>query len=64
VEQLHAAALEISMARKGNPYANAAAESFMKMLKCEEVCPWVNQTAKHAKKRLGIFWRRGTSRNC
>jgi transposase InsO family protein len=28
------------MARKGNPYDNAAAESFMKTLKCEEVDLW------------------------
>jgi len=27
----------ISMSRKGNPYDNAACESFMKTLKCEEV---------------------------
>ncbi len=27
----------ISMSRKGNPYDNAKAESFMKTLKCEEV---------------------------
>jgi len=39
VEQLQAAGLEISMARKGNPCANAAAESFMKTLKSEEVYP-------------------------
>lgn len=30
----------ISMARKGNPYDNAAAESFMKTLKVEEVYLW------------------------
>jgi transposase InsO family protein len=28
---------QISMSRKGNPYDNAACESFMKTLKCEEV---------------------------
>ena len=27
----------ISMSRKGNPYDNAKAESFMKTLKCEQV---------------------------
>jgi putative transposase len=26
------------MGRRGNPYDNAKAESFMKTLKCEEVC--------------------------
>ena len=29
--------IQISMSRKGNPYDNAQAESFMKTLKCEEV---------------------------
>jgi hypothetical protein len=28
------------MARKDNPYVNAAAESFMKILKAEEVSLW------------------------
>jgi len=40
VEELEAAKIRISMARKGNPYDNAAAESFMKTLKCEEVYLW------------------------
>ncbi|MGH9776722.1 MAG: IS3 family transposase [Candidatus Acidiferrales bacterium] len=34
---LHAHAVVISMSRKGNPYDNAIAESFMKTLKYEEV---------------------------
>ena len=29
--------IKISMSRKGNPYDNAFAESFIKTLKCEEV---------------------------
>ncbi len=29
--------IQISMSRKGNPYDNAFAESFIKTLKCEEV---------------------------
>jgi len=37
VDELRGAAMQISMARKGNPYDNAAAESFMKTLKYEEV---------------------------
>ena len=37
VDILKASGLEISMARKGNPYDNAVAESFMKTLKTEEV---------------------------
>ena len=36
MEELEAAGMRISMARKGNPYDNAAAESFMKTLKYEE----------------------------
>lgn len=37
VEALEKAGLRPSMSRKGNPYDNAAAESFMKTLKYEEV---------------------------
>ena len=40
VEELRAAGILISMARKGNPYDNATAESFMKTLKHEEVYLW------------------------
>ena len=36
-EMLEAAPAIISMSRKGNPYDNAACESFMKTLKQEEV---------------------------
>jgi transposase InsO family protein len=37
VSRLQVAGITISMSRKGNPYDNAKAESFMKTLKCEEV---------------------------
>jgi putative transposase len=37
VEKLQAFGFLISMSRKGNPYDNARAESFMKTLKSEEV---------------------------
>ena len=37
VERLKDYNITISMSRKGNPYDNAFAESFMKTLKCEEV---------------------------
>jgi transposase InsO family protein len=37
VERLEAQGILISMSRRGNPYDNARAESFMKTLKCEEV---------------------------
>ena len=55
VEQLQAARMRISMARKGNPYDNAAAESFMKTLKCEEVYLWDYQTLEHVKHRIPYF---------
>ena len=37
VKALNGAKMRISMSRKGNPYDNAVAESFMKTLKAEEV---------------------------
>ena len=37
VDHLKAHHFQISMSRKGNPYDNAMAESFMKTYKCEEV---------------------------
>jgi len=55
VEELRAAGMQISMARKGNPYDNAAAESFMKTLKCEEVYLWDYQTVKDVKERIPYF---------
>lgn len=55
VDELRAAGLEISMARKGNPYDNAAAESFMKTLKCEEVYLWDYQTVQDVQKRIPYF---------
>lgn len=55
VDELQAAGLEISMARKGNPYDNAAAESFMKTLKYEEVYLWDYQTVEDVKGRIPFF---------
>lgn len=55
VDELRGAGLEISMARKGNPYDNAAAESFMKTLKCEEVYLWDYQTVEDVKRRIPYF---------
>ena len=37
IQRLEEHHFQISMSRKGNPYDNAKAESFMKTLKCEEV---------------------------
>jgi putative transposase len=43
------------MARKGNPYENAVAESFVKTLKTEEVYLWEYQTREDVEKRLPYF---------
>jgi len=55
VDELRAAGIQISMARKGNPYDNAAAESFMKTLKYEEVHLWDYRTVHDVKKRVPYF---------
>ena len=55
VETLQAYGFEISMARKGNPYDNAVAESFMKTLKAEEVYLWEYQTLEDVQSRLPYF---------
>jgi hypothetical protein len=49
----------MSMARKGNPCASAAAESLMKTLKNEEVYPWDYQTVENVKKRITHFREQG-----
>ena len=45
----------ISMGRKGNPYDNAQAESFMKTLKVEEVYLWEYGTFEVARERIEGF---------
>jgi putative transposase len=55
VRELEAAGMCISMARKGNPYDNAAAESFMKTLKYEEVYLWDYQSLEDVKRRIPYF---------
>jgi putative transposase len=55
VEELQAAKMRISMARKGNPYDNATAESFMKTLKYEEVYLWDYHSLEDVKYRIPYF---------
>jgi len=45
----------ISMARKGNPFDNAAVESFIKTLKTEEVYLWEYRTLADVQKRVPYF---------
>lgn len=45
----------ISMSRKGNPYDNAQAESFMKTLKVEEVYVSEYRTFTEVKEKIGEF---------
>jgi putative transposase len=45
----------ISMSRKGNPYDNATAESFIKTLKTEEVYLWEYRTLADVQNRLPYF---------
>lgn len=46
---------QISMSRRGNPYDNAAAESFMKTLKAEEVYLWEYRIFDDVLKRIPYF---------
>jgi len=43
------------MSRKGNPFDNANAESFMKTLKSEEVHLWEYRTLEDVQKRIPYF---------
>lgn len=47
--------IQISMSRKANPWDNAACESFMKTLKCEEVYRIEYRDLAHARRRIGEF---------
>jgi putative transposase len=55
VDTLNSHGFQISMARKGNPYDNAVAESFLKTLKTEEVYLWEYQTLADVEKRVPYF---------
>jgi putative transposase len=55
VEMLLEHGFRISMSRKGNPYDNATAESFIKTLKNEEVYLWEYRTLTDVQNRLPYF---------
>jgi transposase InsO family protein len=55
IDALKSHRFQISMSRKGNPYDNAFAESFMKTIKTEEVYLWEYQTIEDVLKRLPYF---------
>ena len=55
VERLKAVGIKISMSKKASPYDNAAAESFMKTLKHEEVHLNEYRTLEDVKKRVPYF---------
>jgi putative transposase len=61
VQTLQVHGFQISMARKGNPYdnANAAAESFMKTLKTEEVYLWEYRTIRRRAASDSVLHRAG-----
>ena len=55
VDKLRENGVKISMSRKGNPYDNAFAESFMKTLKTEEVHCNEYATLAEAQAEIGAF---------
>lgn len=55
IARLEAHGIRVSMSRKGNPYDNAQAESFLKTLKVEEVYLNEYQTFEQAAADLGHF---------
>lgn len=55
LERLRSHGFAISMSRRGNPYDNARAESFLKTLKCEEVYLRQYRNAEEARASIGHF---------
>jgi transposase InsO family protein len=55
VSLLESHGILISMSRRGNPYDNAQAESFIKTLKCEEVYLRDYRTIEEARESIGSF---------
>ena len=54
-QKLEEHGVQISMSRKGNPYDNAQAESFMKTFKCEEVYLQKYRDKEHAQASIQHF---------
>jgi putative transposase len=54
-QRLHDHGIQISMSRKGNPWDNAACESFMKTLKYEEVYRSEYRDLAEARAGIGMF---------
>jgi putative transposase len=55
IKELISHGFQISMSRKGNPYDNAYAESFIKTLKSEEVSLWEYQSIEDVQERIPYF---------
>ena len=55
IKELKFHGFAISMSRKGNPYDNAFAESFIKTLKSEEVYMWEYRTIEDVQRRIPYF---------
>jgi transposase InsO family protein len=56
IDELRSHKFRISMSRKGNPYDNAFAESFMKTIKTEEIYLWEYQTLEDVLTRIPYFF--------
>jgi putative transposase len=55
IDPLKAHGIRISMSRRGHPYDNTQAESFIKTLKCAAVSLWEYQNLVEARGRLSPF---------
>ncbi len=55
IHRLESSGFQISMSRRGNPYDNAQAESFMKTFKCEEVYLATYRDKQHAQASIRRF---------
>ena len=55
VKELELYGFNISMSRKGNPYDNSYAESFIKTLKSEEVYLWEYRSLEDVQRRIPYF---------